>query len=506
MSGTLPTGLGDDIASIDRDTLTAVGGFVLPTRDEILIRRGGITALGIYQDLARDGHAGSVLRKRRQAVVARPWTVEPASPSRLDKQAAALIDAAVKRIRFDRACQGLLGSVLTGIAVAEVIWEVAPLTLPGVGQRDWIVPRDIRVRNPRRFVIGRDGALRLRTRENPAQGETLPERKFILVRYWAEENEDPYGRGLGHDLWWPVYFKRNGVALWNALIEKFGQPFVYAEYVPGTPKGDRDDLLVAIQNIARGAGLVVPQGSLVKFLEAGAGGGKSGDLHQAMVSTMNSEISKIVLGETLTTEMGSVGSRAASETHDGVRDELADADADLLSAELGDTLLRWIVELNLPGAGVPALWRKHEEEPDLQARANLDKTLFDLGFEPKDDYVAETYGPGYQRKVKMAPPPMLPPAMDPNAPGGPPPPEFAEGDDAPGQIAERLAQDAAGAQAAMVTAIQAEVANATSFADLEDRLLRLSSVMPIQRLVTAMAPSFALAHLAGRSDVRDEGA
>ncbi|MFN8993116.1 MAG: DUF935 family protein, partial [Pseudomonadota bacterium] len=203
MSGTrLPQDLAQEVATFERDITANYYAFTMQTRDDIILSRGGSKGLGIYQDLARDGHAGAVLRKRRNAVVAREWQVEPGGEAPADVLAAELVKAALKRIRFDRACRGLLSAVLTGISVAEIMWEAAEIEVDGT-RRTWIVPADIRVRNPRRFAFHRDGSLRLLTRENRTQGIPVPDRKFILVRYWAEENEDAYGRGLGYDLFWP---------------------------------------------------------------------------------------------------------------------------------------------------------------------------------------------------------------------------------------------------------------------------------------------------------------
>jgi phage gp29-like protein len=380
--------------------------------------------------------------------------------------------------------------VLTGISVAEIMWEAAEIEVDGT-RRTWIVPADIRVRNARRFAFDLDGKLRLLTREARTQGIAVPDRKFIMVRYWAEENEDAYGRGLGHDLFWPVFFKRNGVALWNALIEKHGQPFVYAEYPQGTSDGDVDRLVTMIQGIARGAGVAVPSGTMIKMLEVSKTG--TAALHDRLVQVMNAEISKIVLGETLTTEMGQNGARAASETHNDVRTELADADADMLSEELNESLLRWMVELNLPGAAQPMVWRKAPQEPDLLADATLDEKLFKVGYEPTEKLVLERYGPGYQRITGGKP--------------ATPPPAFAEGDDPatiPEALADQLVRRGAPAQAAMLAAIRNEVLAAVNFADLETRLLRLSAAMPVGRLVDEMTPALIVGHLAGRSDARDE--
>ena len=279
----IPPELRIEVATIARDILAPLTGFTLTSRDEILTRRGGADGLRLYQDLARDGHAGSVLRKRRQAVIARPWTVEAASDRPEDQRAAELVRAALTRTNFDRLCLGLLSAVLTGYAVAEVMWEAVELVLESGERARFVVPAEFRPRNARRFRLDREMRLRLLTWDDPLDGIELPDRKFLLARFWAEENEDPYGRGLGHDLFWPVFFKRNAVALWNALVERHGLPFLYAETPPGTPEGDRNRISAAIADLARGGGLVVPQGTLIKFLEAGAGGSATGRLHAELV-------------------------------------------------------------------------------------------------------------------------------------------------------------------------------------------------------------------------------
>jgi phage gp29-like protein len=499
----LPADLTIEIATIARDITAPIAGFTLTTRDDILTRRGGADGIKLYQDLARDGHAGSVIRKRRQAVIARNWTVDAASEDPADERAAMLARAALKRCNFDRACQGLLSAVLTGYAVAEILWEVADLELQDGSRGRFVVPATIKPRNARRFRLDREEQLRLLTWDAPTDGIAVPDRKFLLARFWAEENEDPYGRGLGHDLFWPVFFKRNAVALWNALIERHGLPFIYAEYPTGTPDGDRQKLSGAIADLARGGGLVVPQGTLIKFLEAGVGGSATGRLHGDLVDAMDAEISKIVLGETLTTEMGSAGSRAASETHDGVRQELADQDADLLSGILNAQLLTWLTEINAPGAAPPTVWRRAPESVDLQAMAKLDETLFKVGYEPTEQLVAERYGPGYRRIQRTR---LAVPGGDPTETDAAIDPAFAEqGPEEPvAALAARLARDASGAQAELLDAVRAEVEAATSFADLEARLTRLSGALPVRPLAQKLGPAFALSYLVGAADVQDQ--
>ena len=64
-------------------------------------------------------------------------------------------------------------------------------------------------------------------------------------------------------------------------------------------------------------------------------------------------------------------SRAAAETHADQLGLLVDGDSDLLSATLRDTLIRWIVDYNVPGARLPSVWR--ERPADAKAEAETRK-------------------------------------------------------------------------------------------------------------------------------------
>ncbi len=107
-------------------------------------------------------------------------------------------------------------------------------------------------------------------------------------------------------------------------------------------------------------------------------------------------MSKATLGETLTTEMGQNGARAASETHAGILDMLVDSDADLLSGTLNTQVIRWLTAFNYPGAKPPTVWRprpSNEMEQEALAAKRAERRALDmealdqargLGFEPED--------------------------------------------------------------------------------------------------------------------------
>jgi hypothetical protein len=392
-----------EIASIKRDINRVFYGGVLQTNDDDTLKsRGGGKGLKIYDELKRDAHAGAVLAKRKLAVTSRPWTVEPASDSSTDKLAAELVEKALKHLRFNHLCKRLLEATLKGYAVGEVMWEV----------RDgYVLPARVMARDARRFVFGTDDELRLLTRENMVIGEAMPDRKFIVHRRGADD-DSPYGTGLGGMLFWPVFFKRNGITFWLTFADKFGSPTALGKYPNGSGKPEQARLLQALAAISQDAGVIVPDGMVIELLEASRTG--SVDTYEKLVRYMDEQISKAVLGETMSTTAAStgLGSNQAGVQND-VRLEVAKDDGDELDETLNDSLVRWIVEFNMPGAGLPRVQHGFDEPEDLAKRATRDKTITEMGWEPTEAYMLETYGEGW---VKKAPAPM-PQPFGPGAPG-----------------------------------------------------------------------------------------
>src|SRR5580765_7180540 len=98
----------NEIATIARDwTYPAFMGLLL-NRDDTLLQRGQGKGLKIYDDIERDARVYSALQKRKLAVIARPWDVEPASEAAPDVQAAEGVKAQLKALNFDQLTLDLL--------------------------------------------------------------------------------------------------------------------------------------------------------------------------------------------------------------------------------------------------------------------------------------------------------------------------------------------------------------------------------------------------------------
>lgn len=329
-----------------------------------------------YREVLRDDQVISVVKQRQMAVVSKEFHVKAGGERRMDKAAAEFINEQLMSVRWDTVTERMLYARFFGYAVAECLWarDGRHVTLDA-----------LRVRNHSRFGFSPDFELRLLTTKAP-MGEVLPERKFWWCATGADHDDEPYGLGLGHYCYWPAYFKREGLVVWLRFLEKFASPTPKGTLPSGYSEQHKQALMTALEGVHKSSAIVVPEGVAVELIEAGRSGTASYPELQRM---MNESISKIVLGQTMTTDSGS--SRSQAEVHLNVRDDLVRADAALLNDSFNRSVVKWLVEWNFPGAALPQVCRRIEPPVDLLKQARRDRMLFDMGFRPTKKYVQETY-------------------------------------------------------------------------------------------------------------------
>lgn len=481
-----------EIATAQSDPYVPNFTGVLQPTDEVLVSRGGASAIKIYDEIRRDPHAFAILQKLKLEVVSREWKVEPASDSRLDKKAAAEVERQLKAINLDRLTKGLLGAVLKGFSVAEVLWSSTSLGWEATA---------VKVKKQRRFRFTIDGSLRILTRSNSMDGEPVPDRKFIVHRHTIDDDDDdPYGVGLGSVLFWPAWFKRQVLAHWLRGTEKHATPTTVMKYDGAFDEKRQAQLTGVLRQMANDTGLVIPDTVTAELLESKNAGG--GDFFEKLARYLDELMSEAVLGETLTTNSGERGARSLGEIHNEIRIAIAKAASDMVCETIRDTLVRWIVELNYPGAGIPEVWRDFSETEDLDKKVERDQKLHEMGYEPADpDYISDTYGGEWVRKQ-----PAVPVQTDPEKPATVMDKlDFAEnpnsvasrGETAVNELSSQLETFAQPGIDAMIYAIRTEFTEARDYDDLILRLARLSSELGVDDLANAMEQGSLLAELEG---------
>jgi len=261
------------------------------------------------------------------------------------------------------------------------------------------------VRRARRFGFDVDGKLMLRAAGTRIE-QSMPDAKFWVMTTTADTEDEPYGLGLAHLLYWPAYFKRAGMKSWMIALDKYASPTAKGTFPPGTTAEDQAKLLAGLRAIRQDSALIHPEGMEVEYLQTA----KSASLdYQAFDRRMDAWIAKIVLSQTMTTDDGS--SRSQGEVHMEVRDEVAVADADLLTGSFNRGPAKWWTAWNFgERAAPPRLVRIMEDGEDQDVAADRDVKLLQLGWRPTKERIEEVYGDGYEPAPKPAPPPPPGPA------------------------------------------------------------------------------------------------
>ena len=479
-----------EIATTQSDPFVPQFQTVMQPTDDVLVSRGGASAYKVYDEIRRDPHAYAVLQKRKLEVVSREWKVFAVSDRRIDKRIAQETETWLKAIDFDRLTKGMLGAIVKGFSVAEILWE----NRSGV----W-TPTVIKVKKQRRFRFDVDGNLRMLTRSNSLEGVTLPDRKFIVHRHSIDDDDDdPYGVGLGSVLFWPAWFKRQVLANWLQATRKHAAPTTLAQYQGSYDKIKQDLLAEALAMMQASDSLVVPDNVKIELLESRGQGGQSEELARYLDEMM----SEAVLGETLTTNSGERGARSLGDIHNEIRIAIAKADADLFCQTMKNTAIRWYVDINYPGEAVPEVWRDFSEAEDLGDKVDRDHKIYQMGYKPASvDYINNTYGGDWVERT-------VTPAADPTQPmdGVTAGVAFADPVREPGKaeqtiadISEQSAQLGRPVIDAMIEEIRSAFSDATSYDDLIMRLARLSGDLSVDELAQLMAQGTVLADLEGRA-------
>ena len=114
-----------------------------------------------------------------------------------------------------------------------------------------------------------------------------------------------------------VIYKRGGFGDWAQFAELFGMPFRVGKY-NAYNDDQRKKLEQGLSNMGGAGYAVIPEGASLEFHDNNHTG--SSDIYKYLIEACNAEMSKIFLGQTMTTENGS--SHSQSKVHKDVEEEI----------------------------------------------------------------------------------------------------------------------------------------------------------------------------------------
>lgn len=324
-----------------------------------------------YLELAEDmeernEHYAGVLGVRKRQVAGLDITVEAAGDDAESQKDADLVRNFIERDTFEDELFDILDAVGKGFSATEIIWDTS--------ESQWTVA-EVKWNDPRWFRFDRSDGETLKLR-GEAGDEDLWPAKWIVHRAKIKSGLTIRG-GLARSAAWAYMFKAFNVSDWAVFCEAYGQPLRVGKYGPNATEADKAKLLKALANIASDFAGMIPEGMAIDFIKAELSG--SIDLYERRADWLDRQISKLVLGQTATTD-AQAGGYAVGKVHDGVREDIERADARQLAASLNRDLVVPLVSLNNgPRKKYPKIRIGRPDVVDTQALVDNVVKLVPLG-------------------------------------------------------------------------------------------------------------------------------
>lgn len=316
----------------------------------------------------RETHYCSVLNTRKLGVSGSPVVVEASGDSAHETALSDHVEELVQRPEFEGLVLDLMDGISKGFSCVEIVWA-----------RDvnrW-EPERYEFRPQRHFTFDRDtmNEIRLRALNAPSEGVPLMPFKWLVHRPKLRSGV-PIRAGLARTIAVAYACKKFTVQDWMAFLDVFGMPIRIGKF-PASMADRKRELLRAVQQIGTDAAGVIPAEMEIELLEA-KGGGAGTTLFQQTAEYWDKQISKIVLGQTMTADDGA--SLAQSKVHERVRFDIRAADARAVSATINRDLVKPFIDLNYgPQEVYPKVRIVCEEPEDTKTLMESVKVFVDLG-------------------------------------------------------------------------------------------------------------------------------
>ena len=353
----------------------------------------------------RDLHYSGILNTRKRAVAQLEPIIKPASKEADDQKLADFVREVLIESDLDMDLVAILDSLGKGFSASEILWNQ--------GGKQW-VPQQIVWRDPRWFMFDWISGTELLVRTldsvgppipgvpgagaakiyQPAVGGrpdaqigyqpmTAPLAPFKFIVHVSRSKAGfPIRGGLTRIAAWAYLFKIYILKDWATFVEIFSQPMRVAKYGPGATEQDKALLMQAVASIVTDSAAVMPDSMQMEFLETAAQARASVDLYEKFCQYLDAAMSKLVLGQTLTTEMPGKGggSRAAAQVHQDVKRDILAYDAREVSLTISRQLVKPLIDLNFgPQKRYPQFWLGLPDDQDMKIFSDVVAEFVDRG-------------------------------------------------------------------------------------------------------------------------------
>lgn len=296
----------------------------------------------LYRDmLLAHTHLQAQIATRKLAVLGDVLNVKPFRKGDAADVAVAEAMAKVKAMPdWTDACNHLLDSTLWPVSVVEKVFRAA--TEPGLSYE---LARLVPV--PHDLLDFTDG--RLRIRDTDESGRPLStfhdpdSNRYIVHRGHLLTTADNWGGPMRSLVFWWLLGTMDR-EWWARFLDRYGAPFTVAKYDAGD-EDSRSVLTAALSLATKLGGLVITRETEVELKQAAAS--DAGDAFEKFHGVCNREISKLILGQTITADAQSTGlGSGVANAQESVRQDIRQFDAMRLGATISTQLAAQFIRIN----------------------------------------------------------------------------------------------------------------------------------------------------------------
>ena len=315
----------------------------------------------LYSDILMDTHLTCVIEKRKNAVLCSE--IEFRRDGKPDDK----INKQISSPWFTRLMSDILDAKFWGFTLCQFFKD-----------GEWVdydlIPR--KHADPVRKLI-----LRHQTDITGTSWDEYPDLLFVGA-------EDELGL-LAKAAPWVIY-KRNTTADWAQFSEVFGMPI--QEYIYETD--DEESRQRAINDASNAGSLAVFVHSKDTELQLREAGNKTGsaDIYERLCERCNNELSKLILGNTLTTESSDNGTQALGTVHKKVEDKVAQTDRQYVLNVLNYDMADIFTAMGINTEGGEFCFPEPKEVDANTKVSILTQLKKNFNLPVDDDYLYEEFG------------------------------------------------------------------------------------------------------------------
>lgn len=349
-----------------RDAVNQAESVTNPNRTE-LIRN--------YNDIVLDPHLTALMQSRKNKILSKEWNFYNEKGEEIEE-----LDNIIQQTWFVKTLEYALDSLFYGYSLVQF----------GDIKNDSFTSCEL---VPREYVSPEGGVVKSLPNSSYNQGKPFNEYPYNQWCLFVGEKKELGLLAKASPL---VIYKKFVTANWSEFAEMFGMPYRVGKTDIQDPQS-LSNMKKAVHALGSNASAVIGTEDLIEFIEASKG--DSYNVYDRFIERMNSELSKLIVGQTGTTDMGK--NRGSDDVHQNVAGEYGKRDEWYLQAFINTKFIPFLQNLGFPIPKGAVCKVEEEDEFETKELAKFATDLLKYGT-IEEDFIMKKFGVPFKQFAPTA--------------------------------------------------------------------------------------------------------